>query len=129
MTTRRIGKRIVSADPKAPRNLHVRLHVLCALVESFGVAMQEGDIERADRPDLAALCCERGFRAREEARLVFAKDGTIDVRLERLGARIDQQELYARMGLGNLGQHVVELEADSDDDLRAFLRGGFEILA
>ena len=96
--------------------------------ERIGVAVQEWDIERADGADLAGLGRQARFGAGEEGRLIFAEHRAEDVGLQRLRAAVDEQELRLGIGLGDLGQHVVELEADRDDDARLLGRR-LEILA
>ena len=53
----------------------------------------------------------------------------MDVRLHlRERAAVDLQELHLRIGGRHFRQHVVELEADRDDDLGARLGRGLEVL-
>ena len=129
LPARGIGERIGAADPQRRRNLDVRLDLFGAGDEAVGVAMQEGNIERADRADLAGLGGQRRLGAGEEARLIFAKHRAENVRLHIVErATVDLQEFHVGIGGGDVGQHVVELEADGDDDLRARLRRRLEIL-
>src|ERR1700722_17532953 len=62
LAARRIGKRVVAADPERRRYLDVGFDVLRALDKAVRVAVQEGDIERADRSDLAGLGRQRRLR-------------------------------------------------------------------
>src|SRR6202042_2681340 len=53
----------------------------------------------------------------------------MDVWLQLIeGTAVDLEELHFRIGGGHLGQHVVELEADNNDNLGAGLGGGLEVL-
>ena len=80
-------------------------------------------------PTLPVLRRQRRLGAGQVGRLVFAEHRAEDVRLHLVeGAAVDLQELHVRVGAADLGQHVVELEADGDDDLGAGLGRRLEVL-